>query len=236
MEEIDLKELFTMFWEKKVIVILLTIIFAVLGIIYTAVFVTPMYKSTTSLLLVQTSKTDQNDAAITTSDITLNSKLVSTYSELIRSKKITRQVISNLGINLKEINENTLKNNISVNAKEDTELIEISVKNPKPEYAADIANEIAKVFSEEVKALYGIDNVAIIDQAEVSNEPSNISYKKNIAVFAFIGIAISCGYVFIANMLDNTIKSAEAIEKKYNLFVLASIPIYSTNLTKGGKR
>jgi len=103
MEEIDLKELFTMFWEKKVIVILLTIIFAVLGIIYTAVFVTPMYKSTTSLLLVQTSKTDQNDAAITTSDITLNSKLVSTYSELIRSKKITRQVISNLGINLKEI-------------------------------------------------------------------------------------------------------------------------------------
>jgi len=232
MEEIDLKELFTMFWEKKVIVILLTIIFAVLGIIYTAVFVTPMYKSTTSLLLVQTSKTDQNDAAITTSDITLNSKLVSTYSELIKSDKITRQVISNLGIDLKE---DDLKENISVNAKKDTEFIEISVRDIKSENAANIANEISRVFSKEVKSIYGIDNVEIIDPAEVEEEPSNINYKKNIVIFAFIGIAISCAYVIIANMLDNTIKSAEAIEKKYNLFVLASIPVYNANV-KGGKR
>lgn len=235
MEEIDLKELFTMFWEKKVIIILLTIIFAVVGIIYTAIFVTPMYKSSTSLLLVQTSS-DSTDTSITTSDLTLNSKLVSTYSKLIKSDKVTRQVISNLDINLKELNEESLKKNISVNAVEDTEFIEISVQNVDPEDAADIANEIAKVFSEEVKSIYGINNVTVIDPAEVEEEPSNINYKKNIAIFAFIGIAISCAYIFIANMLDNTVKSAEAIEKKYNLFVLASIPVYSTNLAKGGKR
>jgi len=233
MEEIDLKELFTMFWEKKVVVILLTIIFAVIGIIYTAILVTPMYTSTTSLLLVQTSKTEQsNDSAITTSDLTLNSKLVSTYSELIKSDKITRQVISNLGIDLKE---DDLKENISVNAKKDTEFIEISVRDIKSENAANIANEISRVFSKEVKSIYGIDNVEIIDPAEVEEEPSNINYKKNIVIFAFIGIAISCAYVIIANMLDNTIKSAEAIEKKYNLFVLASIPVYNANV-KGGKR
>jgi len=227
MEEIDLKELFTMFWEKKIIVILLTIIFAVIGIIYTAVFVTPMYTSSTSLLLVQTSE------EISTTEITLNSKLVSTYSTLIRGKKIAKMVIDNLGL---DMSEEALMKSISVDAVEDTELIKVSVNNVNPEIAAKIADEIGKVFPEEVKSLYGIENVKKYEDAEVPDEPSNINYKKNVGIFAFIGIAISCVYVFIANMLDNTIKSAEAIEKKYGLFVLASIPMYSTSLAKGGKR
>ena len=41
MEEIDLKELVQLFWGKKVQIILIVAIFAVVGFIYTIGFVTP---------------------------------------------------------------------------------------------------------------------------------------------------------------------------------------------------
>ena len=99
MEELDLKELLMLFWNKKVKIILIIAIFMALGIIYTIGFVTPEYTSSTSLLLANSSDTSKANT-ITTADITLNSKLVSTYSELIRSKKILSPVIENLGINI----------------------------------------------------------------------------------------------------------------------------------------
>lgn len=104
MEELDLKELFEMFWNKKVQIILIVAIFVVIGIIYTIGFVTPVYTSTTTLVLAgQTSDntaTNTTSDTITSTDLTLNSKLVGTYSELVTSDKVVRQVISNLGIDV----------------------------------------------------------------------------------------------------------------------------------------
>ena len=120
MEELDLKELLTLFWNKKVKILLIVSIFAALGFIYTMAFVTPEYTSSTTLLLVNSNSTTTTTNAITTADINLNSKLVSTYSELVRSKKILGPVIENLGIN---ISYDKLKNNVSVSSVKDTELI-----------------------------------------------------------------------------------------------------------------
>ena len=118
MEEIDLKELFSLFWSKKTQIILITLIFMLLGVIYTIGFVTPKYTSSTTLLLATSGNSSDKTNTITTTDVTLNSKLVSTYSALVQSKSVLRQVISNLGIN---INESELKNNITVTQEKDTE-------------------------------------------------------------------------------------------------------------------
>ena len=48
MEEIDLKELIQMFWEKKVQIILITAIFAVVGLIYSVGFINADYVEKTS--------------------------------------------------------------------------------------------------------------------------------------------------------------------------------------------
>ena len=241
MEEIDLKELFEMFWNKKAQIILLILIFMVIGIIYSVGFVTPMYSSSTTLVLVGTgsNSTDPNQTTtttdgITTTDITINSKLVATYSELVKSKNILGQVISNLGI---DINEDVLRKNIQVTAVEDTELIEITVSNENPEYAAKIANETAKVFKEKIaEEIYKINNVYIVDQATVPSQPSNINYAKNIVIFAFIGAVVAVAYVLILNMLDTTVKTQEDIESSIKLPVLASIPIYDYDMQKLKKR
>lgn len=235
MEEIDLKELLSLFWSKKTQIILIILIFMLLGVIYTIGFVTPKYTSSTTLLLATSGNSSDKTNTITTTDVTLNSKLVSTYSALVQSKSVLRQVISNLGIN---ISEDELKNNITVTQEKDTEIIKISVTNANPNTAEKVANEVAKVFTEKIQEIYKINNVQIVDKAEAETAPSNINHPKDIMIFTFIGLVIAAGYVLIANMLDTTIKTAEEVEKEFKVPVLATIPLYNFEpaKNKGGKK
>lgn len=235
MEEVDLKEFIMLFWNKKVSIILITIIFMFIGIIYSVGFITPKYTSSTTLLLATSESSNSKTNTITTSDITLNSKLVSTYSELVKSKNVTRQVISNLGI---DETEDELRDSITVSSVKDTELIKISVTDKNATNAYNIANEIAKVFTQKVSEIYNINNVQILDQAEISTTPSNINHAKDVIMFTFVGLFVAIVFVLVTNMLDTTIKSSEEVEKLCNVPVIASIPLYSFEIAKnkGGKR
>lgn len=229
MEELDLKELFFMFWNKKLEIILITLMFVAVGIGYSYFFVKPEYTSTTSLVLAQGSSSGQTgDGAISATDLTMNSKLVSTYSELIKRKAILGQVCENL--NIPESNIQELRGKIKVNSAKNTEIIEISVTNKDPNKAAAIANEIAKVFGEKIVEIYNISNVYLLDRAEANAVPSNINHMKDVVIFAFIGLVIAAVYVLIANMLDNTIKTEQDVEATTELLVLSSIPNYDVEI------
>lgn len=229
MEELDLKELFFMFWNKKLEIILITLMFVAVGIGYSYFFVKPEYTSTTSLVLAQSSSSGQTgDGAISATDLTMNSKLVSTYSELIKRKAILGQVCENL--NIPESNIQELRGKIKVNSAKNTEIIEISVTNKDPNKAAAIANEIAKVFGEKIVEIYNISNVYLLDRAEANAVPSNINHMKDVVIFAFIGLVIAAVYVLIANMLDNTIKTEQDVEATIELLVLSSIPNYDVEI------
>ena len=193
-----------------------------IGVIYTVGFKVPLYSAETTLILASQNSNQSNSNTITTStatDITVNSKLVSTYSELVKSKNVIRQVITNLNLGT-TISEDELKNNVTVSAVKDTEIIKITVTTKEPVNSAKI------------------ENVQVVDKAEVSYTPSNINHKKDIIIFAFIGAVVSVIYVLLSNMLDTTVKTAEEIEKEFKLPVVASIPIYNADPQRrnGGKR
>ena len=237
MEELDLKELFFIFWNRKLEILLIIVISLIAGIIYSYFYIEPVYKASTALILVQSSATvdEEGQTSITQTDLTLNSKLVSTYSEIMKRKSVLSKVVSNLGMS--ESDMELIKQNVSVKAVSDTEIIEITAKNQDPEKAALIANEIAKVFSEKVVEIYNISNIYILDRAEAETNPCNINHSKDLVIFAFIGIVISIIVCLISNMLDTTIKTEEDVEKTTGLLVLTSIPDYNIeNTRKGGKR
>ena len=223
MEELDLKEMFNMFWTRKVQMILIVLIFVVIGGLYSYLYVSPKYKAYTTLLLASSSEDNDNtNKTVTTTDISLNNNLVSTYSVLIKSKPVLREVINKLNINE---TEEDLKNNITVSAEKNTQIIKIEVANSSPYNAKIIANEIAKSFAVQVEEIYNINNVHVIEEAEEPTSPYNINHVKDMAMFAFIGLVVACIYVLIANMLDTTVKTKEDIEKKIGLSVLVSIPV-----------
>lgn len=229
MEEIDLKELFNMFWSRKIIICIIVLLFAGIGVFYTKFMIKPDYKSTATLVL--TKKADNE--TITQTEVTLNQKLVATYKTLIESSNVLRQVKANLN---SDISEDTLRSSVSVKLVPNTQLIEISVTNENPETAQAFAKEITNVFMERVKEIYKIDNIHVVDEAKVNNVPYNINHVKNILIFAFIGVVLAGGFVIVASMLDTTIKTAEEAEKRLELNVLASIPNYDYENKKKGKK
>lgn len=186
MEEIDLKEVFNMLWNKKIVISTIVIVFIIIGMIYTKFMIKPDYKAVSKLVL--TKNAIDSSETITQTEVTLNQKLVATYTVLIKSNDVLRPVITNLNL---DINEDNLKDKVSVTLVPNTLLIEIAVTNENPETAKEIANEITKVFMEKAKEIYVIDNISLVDVAKTPTTPYNINHTKNIILFTFIGIMIA---------------------------------------------
>lgn len=222
MEEIDLKELFDTFWSKKFIIIAVTIIFGMIGVLYSKIFVTPKYTARASMILASVSKAEGSDTSITTTDVTLNNNLISTYKLLATSNAVVREVLDNLKIT--DMTEGALKSKIDVTSETNTQMIYISVTDEDAYRATTITNELTNVFSEKIKDIYKIENISVVDEAEVPTSPSNINISKTTIFFASVGLILSMVIIYLVSILDNTIKNVKDIEKAVKLPVLAELP------------
>ena len=234
-EEIDLVEIFYLLWNNFLKIVLCFVLGAVIAFGYSYFLITPMYKSSTSFVLSKsTESTTQSGTTvsegITQSDVTLNSKLVSTYSEIIKSKTIAKEVMESLGL---DMTVGEFRSRVTVSSKSDTELIEITVSNEDPETSAAIANSLAEVFRDKVYEVYKIDNLSVIDEAEPNPVPYNIGTVKNILLFAIVGLVLACGVIFIIVYFDDTVKEEKDVEALVNIPVIAAIPILEDS--EGGK-
>lgn len=216
MEEINLKEVYSYFKAKILWILLAIVIIVIIGNVYTIITRVPMYQSNTTIVLVGESKKEYSQ-----SDSLLNQNLIGTYSEIITSRKVLQQVIDNLKL---KTTVDELSSNITTSSVEDTEIIRITVNNERKKQAAEIADEVAEVFSDEIQDIYNLENVAIIDKAEVANSPYNINYVKDNIIYLAIGIVLSFGVVFVMYYFDTTIKSSEVVEEKLGLTVIGIVP------------
>lgn len=225
MKNFDINRFFKVLFNCKLYICFVLMLFIVMGYFYSFYYVTPLYNSSATVVLVQNDNlgTENNDFSITQSDITLNQNLLSTYTKIAKSTKVLEQVINNLNL---DISVNDLSNNISVQAVNNAEVFKISVTNKDKVLAASITNELLDVFSNEVKSLYNMNNVYTIDMAKVSDSPYNVNHFKDITIFAFIGIFVSFGIVVVVYLLDTTIKSEHEVENYTKLTVLSTIPKY----------
>ncbi|MBQ8892250.1 MAG: chain-length determining protein [Bacilli bacterium] len=221
MEEVDLKELFVYFIKRISIIICITTLCLITGIVYTKFIKTPLYEGSTTIILVNKSLDNNNNNTITQNDIVLNQKLVSTYTQIVKSKKVLKQVITNLSLNY---SYSELYNHVSVSNVSDTEIIKIIVSNENPELASTIANNVAEVFKTEVSEIYHLENVTIIDKAEISEKPYNIKVVKTAGISFVGGLAISVMLLFVLYYFDTSIKSSEEVEKKLGIAVIGTIP------------
>lgn len=230
-EEIDLKNIIKAFWDRKIAILIILLVCIVIGFIYTTYFVNPLYTATATAILTSNTETDEGASAVTQSEVTLNNSLLSTYRGIATSDSVLSAVINNLGL---KTSTGDLKGQITVTSATNTQIIQIAVENSDPTLAAKIANEIRKVFADRVAELYDMQNIKPLDDAQVPTGPSNINHIKDILIFFAAGLVLSIIYVVLANLLDNTVKNSNDIEKATGLNVIAEIPVYEFN--KGRKR
>ena len=217
----ELMEYFNIIKKRILLVILITIGATVLSGVLSYFVITPTYKADISVIIGKIeNKTEVPQASM--NDVLMYQKLVKTYSEFAKSRKVSEHVITALKLN---IDTNQLQKMVTVEPKGDTEFLTITVKSKDPKEAMNIANQLAKslkFISNDVKKA---DNVQLLDEALLPIVPDSPNPKLNMAIAFFIGLMISLGIAFLLEYLDNTVKNQEDIEKLTGIPVIGIIPL-----------
>lgn len=219
-QEIDLRELLGIL-KKRWWAITLTMLLVVLGtVVYSFFIVTPIYESSTTVMV--SSPVSPTSGMVDMNELNLNRRLAETYGEIVRSRRVAEQVIAEMELFM---NPGEFNSKIQVSQVRDTEFIRISVTDPSPRLAANIANHTAEAFKENVVEIMNVNNVSTLDVAVTPNSPVSPNKTLNIAIGAVLGIMLGVFIVFLKEYLDNTVKTKEDVARHLELPVIGSIPV-----------
>jgi len=223
--QLDIMLLLRRIWEKKVLIVLVTLLFTVASLAVSIFVITPQYSSTTKVYVVNQKK---DDKAITTQDVQLGSLLVKDYKEIILSNKVMEDVAekSGTGLTAKE-----LAKKVSVEAPKDTRIISITVQDKDPQVASDLANTVKEISADQIKEVTKIDDVTTLEEAKAATSPSSPNILKNGILATALGFILAVAGVVLFELLDDRVKRAEDIEETMGLVLLGVVPD-----TKIGKR
>ncbi|MEK5427765.1 YveK family protein [Cytobacillus sp. FSL R7-0680] len=226
-ETISLKELYDTLKKRIVLILSITIAAALISGVVSYFVLTPVYQSSTQILVNQA----KDNQEITKSDLDGNLQLINTYNVIIKSPAILDIVKEELNLN---VSTSALNEKISVQSEQNSQVVKISVEDESAEQAALIANKTAEVFRSEIPDIMNIDNVSILANAEVTENQSPIKPNPllNIAIAVVVGLMAGVGLAFLLEYMDNTIKNEEDIEKAVGLPVLGLV----ANIEEGNEK
>lgn len=217
MEEINIKDFLSFLKEKALIIILSILVAFSLVFIYDNTIKVAKYSTYTTIALV---KSTNDTTTITQNDITINKSLVNTYSEIVKSKKVLKKVIKELGL---DMTTDELAKEISVSSINETEIIKIVVEDTSSSRAYKITKSISKSFIKEINEIYQMDNISIVDEPEINKVVSNNTLKRDLVLSIAVGAFLSIGILFIMYYFDDTIKYHDNIEEELNMPILAKV-------------
>lgn len=215
-ETIDLSKLFTILKKNMKYLIILPIVFLVLSMVITFVFMTPKYSSSTQVLVNQ----KETDNQIMAQQVQSNLQLVNTYSEIIKSPRILDKVSKNLK---GKYSSKEISGMLTVSNQAESQILNIEVENKSRENASKVANEIANVFSKDVSKIMNVDNVSILSKADTKGNQISPQPLVNSVVGIFLGLIVALIIIFLKEMLDKRIKTEEDVAEILDLPVLGTI-------------
>lgn len=224
-ETIDLLEVLNAVRQHLLAIILTTVVLAGVGFGVSKFLMTPKYEAS-ALMIVNTRQ--DTSANVTSDQINSATKLVSTYSIILKSDTVLQQVISNLGLSL---DYQQLANRVTVSAVDDTQVMKVTVTSDNPEWARQVCEQITQISPDVILEAVEAGSVKVISQASVNPEPVSPNVMRNTAMGGVAGLVISVGIVFLMVLLDNKINNEEDVTKYLELTVVGVIPEY-----EGGKK
>ncbi len=220
--EIDLMRLFLALWRKAWLLVLAMILGGALTLGGTVMFVTPTYKASV-LMYVNSSDISLGGAKVSISqgELSAAKSLIDTYSVILMARTTLNDVIEASGVNY---TYEELREVISAESVNATEVFRIDVETPDPAEAMNIANTIAQVLPEEIAAIVEGSSTRIVDLAVEPEEKAFPSYRMSLLIGVLAGFVVSAGIVVVAELLDDKIHEPDYLVQTYDLPILAVIP------------
>jgi capsular polysaccharide biosynthesis protein len=225
--EIDLLDLFLEILDHWKMVLLSTMLVAVIAFCISEFIITPQYESTSELYVLS-----KSTSITSLSDLQLGTNLTNDYVVVIQGRPVLEQVIVNLGL---EETYTGLLGKVAINNPSDSRILEITVTDPDPNRAKEIADEIAEVASEYIAEKMDQDPPTIIQYGYADGSPTSPSIGKNTVIGALLGLLAAVAVIVISYLLNDTISDTDDIEHKLGLTVLGTLP-YEESMDEDAKK
>lgn len=219
-QEIDLIELAQKIFKFWWLLLLAAILCGGLAFYVTKYHITPIFEAKTTLFI---GKEQGALAELSLNELSVGNKLVTDYTELIRTNNVLEQVIIELKL---DTTAEILREKIEVRTVNDSRFIYVSVQDPSPKMAQAIADQVSIILKDKAEEIVGAKNVYIVDKAKLPIVQISPSKMKNTAIAAILGIMVGLALIFINMMLNNTIEKDEDIEKAIGINVIGIIPSF----------
>lgn len=225
--EIDLKEIYYVLRAKLLIIILITILFALGAAVVSKFMIKPTYSSTSKLFVL-----GKSTYITSLADIQIGNSLTQDYMEMIQSRPVVDTVIDNLNL---DATYETMVSKVDISNPQDTRMLYITVKDQDPKLAKELADEFAEVSRNRISEIMATTPPNIVEDGHLSKNPINSSVKKNVVIAALIGMLLSMGVIVVLHIIDDTIRTEADVEKYLGLNTLAMIPLATINLDDNKK-
>ena len=178
----------------------------------------PTYEASTQILVVpKQSGTEVLDS----NQIQSSQGLISTYRIIMTSPIILNEVRENI-----EIAPLNLADHIVIENEENSQVITVRTTAESAELATSIANELGRVFSNEIPKLMNIDNTQVLSPAFLPTEPIEPNIPRNTALGILVGFILSSAVVLVRHLFNKQIRSESEAEEILEIPVIASIPVF----------
>lgn len=222
-EEISLVELFDILKKHFKLIVITTLATTIIAAIYTFFLVTPMYQSSTEILVTQSS---EETSQVSQSDINTSISLINTYEDIIRNNVILDPVIEDLNL---EHTTAELRESITVQVNDSSQVFSVQAESENPYEAADIANTTADIFQEEIFDIMSVDNVTIISEATPNLNQASPNNILNLIIGMLLGGMIGIGLVFLRELTDNTVKTEDYVHQATGWSSLGHVSKFTKN-------
>lgn len=234
-ESMDLPELIHILLNKLWLILLVSVIGLLLAFGYTKVLVTPQYSSSVEFY-VSSNQNTANQATLNT-DLTAASKLVTIYTEILKSDTVLENVISSVkDFDLTEMKPAELRKMLTISSVSDTGIMQVKVASADPNLSASIANTIAQVAPDRIIQITKAGYVETVDEAKPDPIPTSPKVLLNCVIGFMLGLVLTVLYIVVHELFDQRIKGEEDIKKYYNIPVLGEIPNFHSQFKGGYER
>ena len=217
--EIDVFAMLKTLWKRKFSIVLVALVFAIAAFGYSAFLAKKEYQSTSRIYVV--SRQNQENNALTNSDLQAGSYLVKDYREIILSQNVLTQAIEELKLDMTPAE---LSKKISVSVPTDTRILSITAKDGDPKEAARIANGLRNVAAEKIISVTKVSDVTTLDEAEVPQSPSSPNIRRNVLLGFIVGAGLMVVLLVVVEVLDDRVKRPEDIEELMGFTLLGVVP------------
>lgn len=238
--EIDLLDLASTLLDKWHYLLICLLAGALIMGAYSFFCIAPTYQATSKLYIVSAS----DDSVVSLSDLNLGTSLTSDYEQLMLSYPVLNRVIEELNLNT---TSDALKGAYKLTNPSDTRILEITATSTDPQMAMDLAETMATVAVEYLPDTMSTRAPNIAQHAKLPQHKVGPSYTKYTMMGAMIGFLICAGILVVRYLMDDTIHTADDMEKFFGLVPLTTVPdseqvvdmeeeVYSKNRKRGRKK